>query len=173
MLPAKLDQFIESWGSMGVFWGINRSMARIHAFILVSEDAVDLDTIAEYLDISRGNASMCLKDLRQWGVIQRVHVKGERRDYYVAEPDASKMIFRIIAGRKQREFDPALSALRSVLAEVESKGDEFVYQRLIQIEEMLSALDGVLSRYLNSEESADAMLNFFKNFVLSQKEPQK
>jgi DNA-binding transcriptional regulator GbsR (MarR family) len=169
MLPEKLDQFIEAWGSMGVFWGINRSMARIHAFVLVSEDAVNLDTIAEYLKISRGNASMCLKDLRQWGVIQRVHVKGERRDFYVAEPDASKMIFRIITGRKLREFDPALSALRSVLAEVESKGNEYVYQRLIQIEEMLSALNEVLNKYLQSEESAESMMHFFKNFILSQK----
>ena len=169
MLPEKLDQFIESWGSMGVFWGINRSMARIHAFILVSQDAVNLDTIAEYLNISRGNASMCLKDLRQWGVIQRVHVKGERRDFYVAEPDASKMIFRIISSRKLREFDPALSALRSVLAEVESQGDEHVYQRLIQIEEMLSTLDGILINYLQSEESAESMIHFFKNFILNQK----
>ena len=169
MSQEKIDQFIESWGTMGVFWGINRSMARIHAFILVSEEPVDLDEIATYLSISRGNASMCLKDLRQWGVIQRVHVKGERRDFYKAEPDAAKMIFRIIAGRKVREFDPALIALRSVLTEVEAKGSKNVQQRLTQIEEIFTALDGILSNYLHSEEAATSMLNFFRNFILEQK----
>ena len=64
-----LERFIESWGSMGVLWGINRSMARIHALIITSDDPVDLDTVSEELNISRGNASMCLKELRNWGVI--------------------------------------------------------------------------------------------------------
>jgi len=169
MSNTKLDQFIESWGSMGVFWGINRSMARIHAFILISEDPVDLDTISEYLNISRGNASMCLKDLRQWGVIKRVHLKGDRRDFYVPEPDVSKMTFRIVSGRKIREFDPALSALQSVLKEMDGSDHKNVHQRLIQLKEMFDAMDTILTMYLQNEEATASMLKLLKNFADGQK----
>ena len=165
----KLEKFVESWGSMGVFWGINRSMARIHAFILVSEDPVDLDEIAEYLKISRGNASMCLKELRQWGVIQRVHVSGDRRDFYVSEPDAWKMFFRIAVGRKAREFDPALEALRLIIKEVDNEKNKNVHQRLVQIEEIFMTFDGILNKYLQSEQNSKSMLEFIKNFMLDQK----
>ena len=165
----KLEQFVESWGSMGVFWGINRSMARIHAFILVSEEPVDLDDLAEYLKISRGNASMCLKELRQWGVIQRVHVSGDRRDFYVSEPDAWKMFFRIAAGRKAREFDPALQALRLIIKEVDNENNKNVHQRLMQIEEIFMTFDGILNKYLQSEQNSKSMLKFIKNFMLDQK----
>ena len=68
----EFDRFIESWGSMGVVWGINRSMARIHAYMILSDEPVDLDKIAKKLNVSRGNASMCLKELRNWGVIKRM-----------------------------------------------------------------------------------------------------
>jgi DNA-binding transcriptional regulator GbsR (MarR family) len=161
----EFDQFIESWGSMGVFWGINRSMARIHAFMMVSEDPVDLDTISENLNISRGNASMCLKELRQWGVIQRVHVSGKRRDFYKVEPDAWKMIFKIVAGRKNREFDPALQSLRLILREVETEKTQKVHERLTQIEEIFTIFDGIINKYLKSEKNGKTTLDFMKNFV--------
>lgn len=161
----EFDQFIESWGSMGVFWGINRSMARIHAFMIVSEEPVDLDTISDYLNISRGNASMCLKELRQWGVIQRVHISGDRRDFYKVEPDTWRMFFKIIAGRKTREFDPALQSLRLILREVDTEKSEKVHERLLQIEEIFTIFDGVISKYLKSDKNGKSTLDFIKNFV--------
>ena len=97
----EFNRFIESWGSMGVLWGINRSMARIHAYMILSDEPVDLDKIAKKLNVSRGNASMCLKELRNWGVIQRIHISGDRRDFYVAESDVWKMFFRIAVERKR------------------------------------------------------------------------
>jgi DNA-binding transcriptional regulator GbsR (MarR family) len=154
---------------MGVFWGINRSMARIHAFILLSEDPVDLDKISDYLNISRGNASMCLKELRQWGVIQRVHISGDRRDFYVAEPDTWKMIFRIIRERKEREFDPALQALREIVKEVDNTENKKVVQQLIEIAEIFTVFDGIMNKYLNNEENGKKMLDFIKDFMLDQK----
>ncbi len=161
----EFNQFIESWGSMGVFWGINRSMARIHAFMIVSEDPVDLDTISDYLNISRGNASMCLKELRQWGVIQRVHLSGDRRDFYTVESDTWKMFFKIIAGRKTREFDPALQSLRLILREVDTEKSKDVHKRLIQIEEIFTTFDGIINKYLQSEKNGKTTLDFIKNFV--------
>ena len=159
------SRFIESWGSMGILWGINRSMARIHAYLLVAEDPVDSETISSSLNISRGNTSMCLKELRNWGVVQRANISGDRRDLYVAEPDTWKMLYQIAFSRKSREFDPALHALRHLLAETDANGSEKVYVRLSEVEEILSTLDHFISKFLESEEKSKTILGFFKNFA--------
>ncbi len=160
-----VEQFIESWGSLGVLWGINRSMARIHAFLLTSEDPRDLDAIAESLQISRGNASMCLKELRNWGIIQRVHLAGDRRDYYVAEPEALKMFFEIGRERKKREFDPALNAVRLLLAEGDTEKHKGTHRRLTGIERMMTTIDRILNKVLEDERMTKAVLNILKGFV--------
>lgn len=155
--------FIESWGSMGVLWGINRSMARIHAFILLSDEPVDLDTVASDLSISRGNASMCLKELRNWGLIKRVHVPGDRRDFYVTEPDVWSMIFKIALERKKREFDPALQALRSLLSETDAKKNREVRERLTELEGTLSTMDRILDKFLQNEKIGRMMLELLSS----------
>ena len=160
-----LDNFIEAWGSLGVLWGINRSMARVHALLLVSENPVDLDGISERLGISRGNASMCLKELRNWGVIHRVHTSGDRRDFYVAEPDPWRMFFRIASERKKREFDPAFNALRHLLAEADIKDSSPVSERLMQMESLLSTVNELLSGFLSDEEKSRSVLGFLEGFV--------
>lgn len=159
------EGFIESWGSMGVLWGINRSMARIHAFLLTSEEPMDLDTMAESLKISRGNASMSLKELRSWGVIQRVHLPGERRDYYVAEYDAMKMFFEIVSERKRREFDPALHALRLLLAEANTEKYKKTHARLTDIENLMTTVDRILNKCLENEKMSKAVIRILKGFV--------
>jgi DNA-binding transcriptional regulator GbsR (MarR family) len=159
------ERFIESWGSLGILWGINRSMARIHAFLLTSEDPMDLDKISESLQISRGNASMCLRELRNWGIIQRVHLPADRRDYYVAEPDAMKMFFEIGRERKQREFDPALHAVRLLLAEGKTEKSETVHRRLTGIERLMTTIDRILDKCLDDEKMTKAVLNLLKSFI--------
>lgn len=154
-----LSDFVESWGSMGALWGINRSMARIHALLLATKEPLGLDEVAERLDMSRGNASMCLKDLRHWGVVRRVNLTGERRDFYIAEDDIWSMLFRIASERKKREFDPALSALRKV-RDSTGKDDELLRERLGELEEILRAMDRLLQRFLASEGASRAMLKF-------------
>ena len=160
-----IDNFIEAWGSLGVLWGINRSMARVHALLLVSAEPVDLDGIAERLGISRGNASMCLKELRNWGVIHRVHVAGDRRDYYVVEPDAWRMFFRIASERKKREFDPAFNALRHLMAEADIDDAGPVSERLTQMEALLSTVNELLANFLSDEEKSRNVLDFLEGFV--------
>jgi DNA-binding transcriptional regulator GbsR (MarR family) len=157
------ENFIEAWGSVGVLWGINRSMARVHALLLVSEQPQDLDAIADTLRISRGNASMCLRELRNWGVIQRVHEAGDRKDYYVAEPDALKMFFRIGTERKKREFDPALTALRHLLAEGDTEKTEGAHRRLTSLEAMMTTLDGIMTRVLTSEKTTRLALRLLRD----------
>jgi len=159
------EQFIETWGSMGVLWGINRSMARIHAFLITSEAPADLDTIADSLKISRGNASMCLKELRHWEVIQRVHSPGNRRDFYVAEPDAFKMFFLIGQERKKREFDPALHSVRLLLSEGDPEERKAVHARLRGLERLLTSVDRILDKCLQDEKMTKAVLNILKGFV--------
>jgi DNA-binding transcriptional regulator GbsR (MarR family) len=162
---SQYEQFIETWGSMGVLWGINRSMARVHAYLITCEEPCDLDNIADSLKISRGNASMCLKELRHWGVIRRMHSPGRRRDFYLAEPDAFKMFFLIGRDRKKREFDPALNSVRLLLSEGDPEKNKDVQARLRGLERLLTTIDKILSKCLEDEKMTKAVLNILKGFV--------
>ncbi len=119
---AELDQirerFILHWGEMGSLWGINRTMAQAHALLFISPKPLSANEIMEELQISRGNVSMALRELIAWGIASRVHVKGERREYYTTEKDVWTM-FRVIAReRKKREVDPTINVLRDSVTEL-------------------------------------------------------
>lgn len=157
------DRFIEAWGSMGVLWGINRSMARVHALLIVSAEPLSLDAIAGRLRISRGNASMSLKDLRAWRVARRVHLPEDRRDYYVTEPDPWTMLFRILSERRRRELEPARAAVQAALSELgrvpeEAPGE--VSRRLSQMGEMLETINQTVERVLADPAASRALLSF-------------
>ena len=115
MAADTVQRFVEAWGAMGSLWGINRSVARVHALLMASDGPISLDEIAERLQISKGNASMSLRELRTFGVVRQVEVPGDRRDFYVTEPDVWTMFFRILKERKRREFDPAIDAIRTLV----------------------------------------------------------
>lgn len=172
MNSKEFDHFIESWGSMGVLWGINRSMARIHALMIISEEPVDLDFVAKRLNISRGNASMSLKELRNWGVIQRVYVSGDRRDFYVVEPDPWKMFFRIAVERKKREFDPALHSLRHLLSESQMDAEGKVSERLTQMEEVLSLFNKFMNKCLENEAAVKTVMGVLNKFIGETQTPE-
>ncbi len=124
------ERFILHWGEMGSLWGINRTMAQIHALLLISPEPLAANDIMEELKISRGNVSMALRELISWGIVSRVHVKGERREYYTTEKDVWNM-FRIIAReRKKREVDPTIDVLRDSVADLKEMPDsEGRYER--------------------------------------------
>lgn len=159
------SRFIESWGAQGVVWGLNRSMARIHALFLVSEEPLGLDQVSKLLDISRGNASMSLKELRNWGVIQRVLKSGDRQDYYIADPDAWATFFRIAAERKKREFDPALHNLRHLLAEENFRSTPKTQKRLENLEELFSSFDSVFSSLLKHEKAGSRIVTLLQKVL--------
>lgn len=152
------DRFVDAWGQMGAVWGLNTSMARVHGLLLASAEPLGLDEIARSLEISRGNASMCLKELRNWGVVRRVKRRGERKDYYLTEPDVWKMFFAIARERKRREFDPALAVVREMLAGAGRNSPRAVVERFRQMQEFLAVLDGIAGRFLSEEEQARAVL---------------
>ncbi|HNX96564.1 MAG TPA: transcriptional regulator [Candidatus Aminicenantes bacterium] len=164
-LSVNQERFVDLWGSMGVFWGINRSMARIHAYILLSPHPVTLDEVVAQLTISKGNASMSLNELRHWGVIHRSHQRGDRRDYYTAEPDTWTMLFQIAKERKRREFDPALDALRDLLGEGECDATPEVAERLQELEKLMSLGDRVAGKLLVDVKKSRSVLTFVKLFL--------
>ncbi len=105
------QQFIASWGAFGSHWGINRTMAQVHALLLISPDNLCTEEIMHQLDISRGNANMNLRELIDWGLIERVVVTGKRKEFFQAEKDIWKVARRIIRERKKRELEPMIKLL--------------------------------------------------------------
>ncbi len=164
-----VERFVDSWGEMGMLWGVNRSIARIHALLIASQGPLSLDEIASRLKLSRGNTSMSLRELRTWGVVRRINLPGDRRDYYESEPDVWRMFFRIFGERKRREFDPALAAVRRTLRAADQDGDGTVTARLAQMEELLSTMDRVMNRFLASERTSKATLRFLAGAVGEEK----
>lgn len=124
-------KFVLHWGEMGTRWGINRTVAQIHALLFLSPKPLDAETIAETLGVARSNVSNSLRELQQYGIVKIVHVLGERRDHFECMQDVWEM-FRLIADeRKRRECDPTLQMLRDMVAESgKSTGDTHTAQRL-------------------------------------------
>jgi len=109
--PSK-SLFIRRWGEMGGYWGISRTMAEIHALLYISTDPVCTDDVMRLLAVSRGNASMNLRSLLDWGLIHRVHIRGDRKEYFTAQTDVWHMFETIIRQRRRREVEPILETIR-------------------------------------------------------------
>ena len=119
-ISAPIERFVLHWGEMGGFWGVNRSVAQIHAFLMTAEKPMTAENIAVSLEMARSNVSNSLKELLAWNLIRRVPVRGDRRDHFEAEVDVWEVASRIAAGRKAKEIDPALETLRACVAEAET-----------------------------------------------------
>ncbi|MGE3806925.1 MAG: GbsR/MarR family transcriptional regulator [Gemmataceae bacterium] len=112
------DEFVELWGAMSSLWGISPTMARIHGLLYLTGAALSMDDIMDRLAISRGNVSMNLSKLVEWGLVRRVHKKGDRREYYSSLADVWEMFTLVAAQRKRREIDPVVTTLRRVKEEL-------------------------------------------------------
>lgn len=106
-------EFVTQWGVLGSAWGINRTMAMLHAWLLTSDAPQSTDAAMEALQVSRGSANTNLRELVTWGLLRRVVEPGDRRDYYVAEKDVWRIFCTVVRERKRREVDPALAVLRA------------------------------------------------------------
>jgi DNA-binding transcriptional regulator GbsR (MarR family) len=123
-LPFAIRSFVLRWGDMGGQWGVNRTVAQIHALLYITERPLHAEEIAATLGVARSNVSNSLKELQAWKIIERVPISGDRRDHFTAEMDTWEMATRIAAVRKEREFDPALKTLAECLLAAE--GDRYV-----------------------------------------------
>lgn len=108
------NKFIQTWGALGGQWGINKTMAQIHALLLISPESISMEEIMDELQISRGNASMNLRALIEWGIVYKDYRAGERKEYFYAEKDLDEMAVKISQERSKREIKPTLKILKEV-----------------------------------------------------------
>ena len=142
-LPEVVEAFVLQWGDLGTFWGVNRSIAQIHALLYLSEAPRTAEDIAATLDLARSNVSNSIKELLAWELAYRVPIRGDRRDHFVAETDLWLISKRIAAGRKARELDPAYRTLQTCVAAANADAglSPEVSRRLTDMAEFVAAVD--------------------------------
>ena len=116
-LTQATERYILHWGEMGTRWGVNRSVAQVHALLYLSPKPIPADEIVETLSIARSNVSTSLKELQGWGLVQLTHILGDRRDHFESKKDLWDLLMIIVEERKRREIDPTLTMLRECVAE--------------------------------------------------------
>lgn len=150
------DEFVAQWGAISSSWGINRTMAQIHALLLVSPTPMFTDEIMEQLQISRGNAHGNLKELVNWGIVKSVFKKGDRKEYFEAEKDIWRMFCTIARERKRREIDPALAVLKQCADQTKDNDcpdcREF-HQQMKQLTEFVDMISTLMDRLSCAEQS--------------------
>ncbi|GAB4423101.1 MAG: hypothetical protein OHK0039_39560 [Bacteroidia bacterium] len=157
------DKFIQAWGALGSQWGINRTMAQVHALLLISPASLSAEDIMELLNISRGNANMNLRALIDWGLVQREHRPGERREYFVAEKDIWAVAQQVILERRKRELKPVLRVLEEV-KDIDGSREDPDIQAFLHSVESLEKIVGQADKFLEVVVKADRSW-FFETLV--------
>jgi DNA-binding transcriptional regulator GbsR (MarR family) len=154
------QQFISCWGAFGTHWGINRTMAQIHALLLISPDPLTQDDIMEELNISRGNTNMNIRELINWGLVERVILPGERKEYFTAEKDIWKVVKQIVKERKKRELEPMMQLLDK-LEDVEGdKKDK-------KVKTFIDTVSSIKRLGLQADKTLDVMIKAEENWFVS------
>ena len=162
-LHAVQDLFIRRWGEMGQTWGINRTMAEIHALLYICGSPLCTDDVMDRLNISRGNASMSLRALCDWGIIRRLHKRGERREYFESLSDVWEIFSIIAAERKRREMDPVLETIKQcqqMLGEAalgksaaRQESVQLTRQRLAGMEQFMEVTNKIFQQFVGNARS--------------------
>jgi DNA-binding transcriptional regulator GbsR (MarR family) len=150
------QKFIEAWGKLGSEWGINRTMAQVHALLLISPEALTTEEIMDALSISRGNANMNLRDLMGWGLIDKQLKPGERKEYFSADKNTWNIARQVAKERKKRELDPVLKILEELSkVQGDTKNPEFktFHKSVTDINKLAKNVDRTLGTMLKAEES--------------------
>jgi len=158
-LTPVMTRFVLHWGEMGSRWGVNRTVAQIHALLYLSAEPLAADEIAATLNVARSNVSTSLKELQSWGLVNIAHVLSDRRDHFVARTDPWEMLVTILEQRKRRELEPTLHVLRECVAEL-AKDRDTPKEAKARIENMLGFLTNVTTWF-------DQMLALPKATVLT------
>lgn len=135
MLSPVQQKFILHWGEMGTKWGINRTVAQIHALLFISPQPLHAEEITDTLGVARSNVSNSLKELQGWGIVKRVHVLGDSRDHFESMKDVWEMFRVVLDERKKREIDPTVALLRECVVEAhkDKETDEYTEQKLKEL----------------------------------------
>ncbi|WP_290795564.1 GbsR/MarR family transcriptional regulator [Flavihumibacter sp. UBA7668] len=150
-------QFIQTWGSLATQWGINKTMAQIHALLLITPNPLSQDDLMEELSISRGNANMNIRELIDWGLVDRVIIPGERKEFFLAEKDIWKVSRQIIKERKKRELEP-LNKVLEQLQEVE--GDK----RNAEVKAFTETIGNIRKFVSQTDKSLDTLIKADENW---------
>lgn len=152
-LTPVMEKFVLHWGEMGSRWGVNRTVAQIHALLFLSEAPLTAETIAEVLQVARSNVSTSLRELQSWGLVRTVHEMGDRRDHFEAHHDVHEIFRVVVEERKKREIDPTLTVLRSCVTEAGKETPQGVRERLSDTLEFMELLASV---YVEIKQLPDA-----------------
>ena len=153
-------QFIASWGAFGTNWGINRTMAQIHALLLISPNPQTQDDMMEALNISRGNANMNIRDLIGWGLAERVIIPGERKEYFTAEKDIWKVAKQIVKERKKRELEPMIQLMDKL---EQTEGDK----RDKEMKTFLEVIAGIKRLGMQADKTLDTLVKAEENWFIN------
>lgn len=150
----KKDKFVQSWGSIGSNWGINRTMAQIHALLLTSEKPMSAEDIKKGLQISVGNANMNIRALIDWGLVHKELIPGQRKEFFVAEKDMWEVVKRIVIQRKKKELEPILRLLNDVGdVDTKNKEDEEFAKVIKDLKLYSTKVDSTLDRLTNADSN--------------------
>ena len=145
-LSAAKQRFILHWGEMGTRWGVNRTVAQIHALLYLSTEPMTAEAIANALSVARSNVSTSLKVLQSWDLVNVVHVLGDRRDHFEVTKDVWELFKVVLEGRKRREVDPTIMVLHECIKDVDTTGDNDAFTKE-RLDDMLEFFETMTSIY--------------------------
>ncbi|APG65119.1 transcriptional regulator [Tenacibaculum todarodis] len=157
-------KYIHTWGSLATSWGINKTMAQVHALLLVSTKPLSAEDIMEALQISRGNVNMNVRALIDWGIVRKEFVVGERKEFFVADKDIWELFKQITKERKKREIEPVLKVLEELqqVDETSDEANEFK-QVLDDLSKVTTTVNGILDKAIKADEHW--LLSNFTNII--------
>lgn len=142
-LTPVMEKYILHWGEMGTRWGVNRTVAQIHALLFLASNPLNAEEITETLGVARSNVSTSIKELQSWNLVKSVHLLGDRRDHFETMKDPWELFYTIMEGRKQRELDPTMSVLRECVldSDQDKETPEEVKERIKDVLKFMETLD--------------------------------
>ena len=150
---AKL-KYIHTWGSLATSWGINKTMAQVHALLLVSTKPQSADDIMETLQISRGNVNMNVRALIDWGIVRKEFVMGERKEFFVADKDIWELFKQVTKERKKREIEPVLKVLEELQTDVEEESEDVeAFKKVMKdLSTVTTTVNNILDKTIKADE---------------------
>lgn len=151
------NQFVQAWGTLGSKWGINRTMAQLHALLMVSPDPMSAEDLMDQLNISRGNVNMNIRELIDWGLVEKVHKSGDRKEYFSAEKDIWKITKQVAKERKKRELEPVLKVLDQLSKVEGDKKDK-------NVKAFVDGISGIKRMANNADKAIETMFKAEENW---------
>lgn len=149
------SKFIQSWGTLGSAWGINKAMGQIHALLFISEEPLSTEDVMEELQISRGNANMNIRGLIDWGIVKKINRPGERKEYFTAGKDILELARQVSRERRRREIEPVMRVLEEIQEVNEGDKAEIAHFKTVtkDLSDFTKQVDGALDKFSRSDKN--------------------